>query len=119
MSSPAQRCARLVSALEDLAAQEEASVRALDFAAVDAIQERASALIDALVAQSATLNPALRARLAAVRTRRAATSDGLEAEIGRTRESLRETGATQRRVAQIAPAYGRPVVNRPRLQAVS
>jgi hypothetical protein len=48
METPAQRCARIVSALEDLVNQEAAALRAGDFDAVNEIQDRAAPLVEFL-----------------------------------------------------------------------
>lgn len=106
MQNPAQRCARLVAALEDLAAQEEASLRTKDFPAVESIQVRAGALVDDLVSLAASMDLPLQARIASVHARRARTSEWLEGELSAARAELRETSFAQGRVARIAPVYG-------------
>ncbi|MES2695206.1 MAG: hypothetical protein V4773_17155 [Verrucomicrobiota bacterium] len=107
MQTPAQRCARLVAALEDLASQEESSLRTGDFAAVESIQERAGAVIGDLASQTiAMADEALRARLRAVSARRSRSSEWLAGELERTRTELSETNASRGRVAKIAPVYG-------------
>ena len=107
MHSPGQPAARLAAAFEDLAAQEEASLRAKDFVAVASIQLRAAAVVTALVARAAEVEPRVRARILAAQARRERTSAWLAGEIDETRQALRETDRSQRRVAQIAPVYGR------------
>ncbi len=106
MRDSAQRCPRLVAALEDLAAQEEASLKARDFAAIESIQERLGALVKNLVLHVSGADAELRLRIAAVQARRERTSEWLATELARTREELRETEVSQRRVAKIAPVYG-------------
>lgn len=108
MQTPAQRCARLVTALEDLAAQEECALRAGDFAVVETLQERAGAVIGDLASRSVAMaDESLRERLVAVSARRARSSEWLAGELSRLRADLAETKASRGRVAQIAPVYGR------------
>lgn len=107
MQTPAQRCARLVAALEELAAQEECALREGEFAVVETIQERAGAVIGDLASQPiAMADEALRDRLIAVSARRARSSERLAAELSRLRADLADTRASKGRVAQIAPVYG-------------
>lgn len=107
MQTPAQRCARLVAALEDLAAQEECALHAKDFAIVETLQERAGAVIGDLVVHGiAITDESLRTRLKAVSARRARSSEWLEAELSVLRADLADTQASRGRVAQIAPVYG-------------
>jgi hypothetical protein len=106
--TPAQQCARIVRALEDLAAQEAAAVETCDFTAAYGVQERAAPLVDFLVQQADSFrDEALANRVKAVHTLRAKTGERLGAEIVRTREALREMQAVRSRVAQVGPAYGR------------
>ncbi len=107
MHKPAQRCARLVAALEDLAAQEECALREGDYVTVATIQERAGAVIGDLGSQSlASADPALRDRLAAIRARRALSSERLAGELTRLQADLADTKASKGRVTRIAPVYG-------------
>lgn len=107
MQAMAQRSARLIAALEDLAAQEAAAVRTGDFVAAGALAERCAPLVDELVRQPNLLaDERLRGRLSAVRDRRAETSEALAAQMARTREDLQQTRVAQRRTAAIAPIYG-------------
>ncbi len=107
METPAQTCARLVAALEDLTAQEAATLEARDFPAAIAVQQRAAPLIEHLVAHEAEIvDAALRQRLRALVLRRNKTGEWLAEQVARAREELGEAQAAQRRVAQVAPAYG-------------
>jgi hypothetical protein len=107
METPAHMCTRLVAALEDLAAQEAATLEARDFTAAVAIQDRAAPLVDLLVAHANDVTDAtLRARIAALIERRNRTGEWLAEQIAKVREQLQATQAAQRRAAQIAPAYG-------------
>lgn len=121
METPAQRCLRIVTALEDLAAQEAAALANRDFAAVAALQERTGPLVDFIVSTGLSYvnTPALRARIGALHDRRNQTVERLASEMARTRADLEQTQVSQRRVAQIAPVYGQSsVVDRRQLQAV-
>lgn len=107
MQAPAQRCSRLVAALEELAAQEECALREGDYSGVEQIQERAGAVIGDLASQPiAMADEALRQRLIAVSARRARSSERLAGELSRLRADLAETKASRGRVTQIAPVYG-------------
>jgi hypothetical protein len=107
--TPAQQGSRLLSALEDLARQERAALGAQDFAGLAAVQERIAPVIEHLAGKlgSAALAP-WRDRIARLRDWRAETARQLDAALARTRAALQETHAVRRRVAQVAPAYGRP-----------
>ena len=115
MESPAQTCARLLVALEELVAQEAGRLEARDFAAVVRIQERAAPLIEHLAVHGREISDeAFRARVRAVLARRQRTGEWLGAQLARVREELRQTVIAQRRMAQMAPAYAG--MSRPRRQ---
>ena len=120
METPAQRCARIMTSLEDLAAQEAAALANRDFTALVALQERTEPLVDFFVrtAPGYLNEPGLRARLSEFQRLRQKTSDALAVEIEHTRAELLQTRAAQRRAAQIAPAYGQLATRRRQLQAV-
>jgi hypothetical protein len=107
MENPAQMCARLVAALEDLTAQEAASLEARDFEATIVLQDRAAPLIEHLVTHwPAVADSSLKTRILAVISRRNKTGEWLAEQIAETRRQLQETQVAERRVARIAPAYG-------------
>jgi hypothetical protein len=109
METPAQMCVRLVTALEELAAQEAATLEARDFPVVVELQDRAAPLIQLLGAHAADVtDQKLRERVAALIERRNRMGEWLAEQIARVREELKQTEATQRRLAQVAPAYGYP-----------
>lgn len=120
MESPAQRCARIVTALEDLAGQEAAALASRDFNAVLALQERTTPLVEYLVTAGANhiREPGIRSRVTALHELRQRTSESLAHAIADTRSELRRTQASQRRVAQIAPAYGQHAPRAAQWQAV-
>lgn len=110
METTAQTCSRLLTALEDLAAQEAAALDARDFPAAVAIQGRAAPLVEHLAAHGppvADKDPAFRARVAAFHAHRLQMGEWLATQVARAREELREMDSSRRRVAQIAPVYGR------------
>lgn len=108
MESAAQTCARLVIALEDLAAQEALALQGRDFAAAIEIQERAAPLVQHLVAHADdVVDPQVRERIGKIRAQRHRSGEWLAEQIEQTRRDLAEMHASRRRVAQIAPAYGR------------
>jgi hypothetical protein len=119
METPAQMCARLLTALEDLAAQESATLQARDFTAAIAIQDRAAPLVELLAAHREEMNdPMLRARVAELSARRSRTGEWLAEQMARVREELRHSDVARRRVAQVAPVYGRGAVLPRQLSAV-
>jgi hypothetical protein len=108
MAAPAQTCARLLAALEDLVAQEALLLRAADFAGVLATQERAAPLIERLTALATTADAAVRVRVGAVLALRSRSLEWLGSEMARVREELQGMQAGRRRLAQCAPVYSRP-----------
>lgn len=108
METPAQTCARLVAALEDLVAREAATLEARDFAGVIEIQKRAAPLVELLGAHADDVtDPALRERLRALLARRHQTGEWLAEQIEHAREALGQAHEGRRRLRQIAPVYGR------------
>ncbi len=105
MSSPAQTCARLLAALEDLVSQEAVLLRAADFSGVLATQERAAPLVERLAALATTADAAVRTRVAAVIALRSRSLEWLAGEMERVRSELAGMEASERQVARVAPVY--------------
>jgi hypothetical protein len=120
METLAQRCTRIAVALDDLAAQEAAALAAEDFDTVVALQDRSAPLVAFLAAQAGEISrqPPLAAAVAAVQARRRHSAARLAVSIERARGELDEAGAARRRIARIAPAYGRGAVAASQLCAV-
>jgi hypothetical protein len=120
METATERCARIASALADLAEQEAAAVAHRDFPTVLALQGRCAPLVAFLAEFESTsaLDEAVRAQLVNVQSRREQSSAALTASMQAMRTELQETASAQRRVARIAPVYGQPHSTRPRLHAV-
>jgi hypothetical protein len=120
METPAQMCARLVAALEDLSSQEAISLQTRNFAAAISIQERAAPLVEHLAVHGPEVaDELLRCRIAALLERRHETGRWLVTEIERTRQQLHAMDVNRRRVAQVAPVYGAGVsAGRRQLSAV-
>ena len=108
MDTARQRFARVVGALEDLVAQEAAALQVKDFSGVAEVQERAAPLVSFLAAHGSEIStdPVLAAGIRALQARREETSTRLAFEITLTRDELAQTLTTERRIAQVAPAYG-------------
>ena len=107
METPAQTCARLVTALEDLVAREAATLEARDFTTVVHLQERCAPLVELLGAHADDVtDPAMRERIRALIARRHQTGEWLSEQIEKTREELALANEGRRRVRQIAPVYG-------------
>jgi hypothetical protein len=106
METPAQRCARLLVALEDLARREALCLDLHDFPAVAQLQRQSAPLVAALVEHGpAVVDDGLRARMAAWLAHRHETDLRLADQIARARDRLRELEASRRRVTRLAPAY--------------
>ena len=118
METPAQRAVSLVAALEDLTAQEAATLQARRFSEAIAVQNRAAPLVQLLAASATDVPGDLRLRIATLLSRRQASDAWLAHEIETVRAKLQETAESQRRVARFAPAYGRSGATCGRLSAV-
>jgi hypothetical protein len=106
MESAARRFARLLGALEDLVGQEDATLRAGDFAAAGEVQRRAEPIVSGLgeLGPGHADGPA-RARIAALLARRQHSMEWLESQLAAARAELAAVQHSQARVARIAPAY--------------
>jgi hypothetical protein len=122
MDAREERVARLLSAVEDLAAQERATVQAHDFAALTSVQNRLAPLIEHLAAQGNEVREhLLQERVQAIHALRRETGDRLASEIRRIGTELKATEHAQLRTAQIAPVYraaGSTMPTSPRLAFV-
>lgn len=109
-------CARLVTALEELANREAATLEARDFPAAIAIQDRAAPLVELISAHAAEVtDPALRKRIAVLLEKRNRTGEWIAEQVQRVREELQQVQAARQRVTQIAP-YRRPAEKADRRQ---
>lgn len=108
MTATAQDCARMVTALADLADQESAALRAGDYAAAAEIQGRCAPLLEFLSvhAESIRGRAELTGQLRQIRAQRNESSAQLEARIEAARTELGTLQSSRRRLNQIAPAYG-------------
>ncbi len=117
--SSRQHCARLVSALADLADQEAASLRARDFAAVLEIQRRAAPIVADLESTGpAAADQSLRNQLSAVLRLRENTVRELQAQIEDAKQQIDSLDVSKRRVSKVAPVYGGHPPRRNRLSAM-
>lgn len=108
MQTPSSAFVRLLSALEELAAQQDALLVAEDYAGLASAHERATPLVEELARLGAkSITPEIRPRLQALLERRERNQQELTARIAHTRDALLRTQSKQRFVAQVAPAYGR------------
>jgi polyphosphate kinase len=122
MEAPRQAFTRLLNALDTLVEQERNTVLAGDFAAVEDIQRRADPLIERLRSLGVDASDELaRARVAGLLARRQHNIELIEAQLATARDELFAVQESTRRVACIAPAYGRarsaPPPNAPRFRA--
>lgn len=107
-SSPHRTFDRLLGALDELVAQETATLASGDFEAVADIQQRAAPLVDGLTALGAeAADDIARARVAALLARRQHNIDFIETQLATAREELLALQEGARRVARVLPVYGR------------
>lgn len=115
--SPLQKCARLVIALEELAAEESHCIETGDIATVLGIQKRLEPIIRYLSDHAADADRGVRDRIAAVLDTREKSGARLEAELKKVRKQIDELDARKRRAAAVAPVYGGAAQPRGRLNA--
>lgn len=110
MPASAAQCARIASALDDLAGQEAASLAQEDFAAVLTIQDRAAPLVaflaEHLPALGAGESADVRRDVAGIFERRRSTAALLDDKLAALRGAMAETAAARGRAARVAPIYG-------------
>jgi hypothetical protein len=106
METPLQTATRLLTALEELAAQESILLRTLDFVDAVAVQERAAPLVDQLSALAVHPEVAsLRAKVLSLVERRQQSRHFLDAQLGRLQSELRRIDEARTRLTRVAPAY--------------
>ncbi len=108
MTATAQDCARMVTALADLAEQENAALRAADYEAVSEIQTRCAPLLEFLSVHAELMRHRtdLVAELRRIRALRNESSSHLGDRLDEARTELGGVQSSRRRLNQIAPAYG-------------
>lgn len=105
METSFHRCARLLTALEDLANQEALLISSGDYDGVLAVQERAAPLVAGLALVAGGADAALRRRASDLITLRARSREQLAVKIELAREELGAIEASRNRMTQIVPAY--------------
>lgn len=119
METTAQRCTRLVGALEELAECEAASVAAQDLPGVADAQNRSAPIVAYLAAHAADVTaPRLRDRIERLLRRRAQAAAALGDLARACAEALQALEDRRARVARLVPVYGRPPAAKSRLRAV-
>ena len=116
MSRSSQTGLRLADALEDLVHQEAVLLRAGDYPAVAAVQERCAPVVAGLAALAAENDARLIARVQSILALRASSLRELSGDLARVRCELAEIQSTSHRVAKVGPAYGPRTVPNSRLQ---
>ncbi len=107
METPGKMAARLLLALEDLAAQEAGFIRAGEMASAIAVSERAAPLVGKLCQLSAEPDViALRERVSALIAKREVSARQLGEHLARLSHELRRVDAAQGRASRVAPTYG-------------
>jgi len=107
METPVQKASRLITALEELTAQETVLLRSLDLVEAVQICERAAPLVERLCVLAA--DPAvgaLRDRITAVVDRRRQHATMLDTHLSRLQTELRRIDDARGRLMKIGPAYG-------------
>jgi hypothetical protein len=104
--APAQKVARLLSALEDLISQESLAIRSGDFPCVLRTQQRVAPLVECLIGLAASAGDAARARIAAIVDQRRRSDDWLATALAKGRDELRQMQRSRRQLAKIRPVYG-------------
>lgn len=108
METPTRRFARLATALDELVAQEAATIATRDYAAVKTIQDRAGPVVAALSELGIDVaDEVARARVASLLSRRQHTLELLESQLATARAELQASRESAGRIARIAPVYGR------------
>jgi hypothetical protein len=106
METPLQTATRLLTALEDLTAQESVLLRTLDFVDAVALQERAAPLVDQLAVLAGNPEVArLRGQVAAIVDKRQQSRHFLDAQLARLQSELRRIDEARSRLSRVAPAY--------------
>lgn len=106
MPAPDSTCARILSALADLLAQESAVLQVQDYSALDRIETEAGALIAFLAGQPPVALVGLEKELLDVQATRQRNARKLQEAMGANRDELRLISARQGLIARVAPAYG-------------
>ncbi len=109
METPLQAATRLLSALEELAAQETLLIRTMDFVEAVAVQERSAPLVEKLCALAATPEVrTLRPRVDALLDRSGQNHHFLDTQLARLQGELARVNEARGRLRRVAPAYGTP-----------
>lgn len=107
METPLQTATRLISALEELVAQESANLRNLDLVEAVQVTERAAPLVLKLGELAADPGVApLRPRVEALIIQRQQSTQMLDAHLARMQSELRRIDEARARLSRVAPAYG-------------
>ncbi|MBI2517604.1 MAG: hypothetical protein HYV95_11940 [Opitutae bacterium] len=107
METPLQTAKRLITALEELVAQEAANLRNLDLVEAVQVTERAAPLVQKLgeLANEPGVAP-LRPRVEALIIQRQQSTQMLDSHLARMQSELRRIDEARARLSKVAPAYG-------------
>jgi hypothetical protein len=108
METPLQTATRLLTALEDLVAQETLLIRTMEFVGAVELQERAAPLVQRLcgLAEHAGVQE-LRPRVAGLLERHGQNHHFLDAQLARLQQELERVSGARGRLRRVAPAYQR------------
>jgi len=120
MTAPGATADRLLTALEELVAQECVLMQARDFPGAVAIQERTAALVAELAARAGDAAvAALRPRVAAVIARREENIASIEVQRVRWQAERCRIDEARARLARIAPVYRGNATSAPRFNTAA
>jgi len=107
VESPYTKAVRLITALEEMAGQENILLRSLDLVEAVQICERAAPLVDTLCALAADPGVAtLQSRIGELVAARRRNATMLDAHLARLQQELRRIDEARVRLARVTPAYG-------------
>ncbi len=107
MAGSDSTCTRILTALEDLVAQETAVLQVGDYTALESIQAQAGPLVAFIASHpEAAFAAGLEDRILALQAARNRNAIRLDQAMARNRDDLRVLSGRQGLVARVAPAYG-------------
>lgn len=107
MESPTQKFSRLLTALDELVAEESALITAADYPAIDGVQQRAGEVLAALSAlPPESASEQARRRVGILLERREQNIQSLQSKLAAARQELDALQSSARRAARVAPVYG-------------
>lgn len=111
METPFQTATRLLTALEELTAQETLLIRTMDFVEAVTVRERAAPLVEKLCSLAAVPEvAALRPRVNGLLDRCGQNHHFLDTQLARLQGELTRVNEARGRLRRVAPVYGTPAI---------